>query len=141
MGCEKMFEAISHPLRVEILKKLAEKPMGFAELRRELGIKSSGKLDFHLKKLEGLIIVNKEGKYCLTKDGYAALQAIDAVARYGWQKRAYYLNVAICIFINAYCALTQPWNQLWLKIVLPITIAWLAFYTCWTVKKRRALRW
>ncbi|RLE64222.1 MAG: hypothetical protein DRJ38_05890 [Thermoprotei archaeon] len=141
MGCEKMFEAISHPLRVEILKRLAEKPMGFAELKRELGIKSSGKLDFHLKKLEGLITVNEEGKYCLTRDGYAALQAVDAVAKYGWQKRAYYLNVAVCFFINAYCALTQPWNQLWFKIVLPITIAWLVFYTYWTVKKRRALRW
>ncbi|OYT31505.1 MAG: hypothetical protein B6U94_02900 [Thermofilum sp. ex4484_79] len=141
MTCEGIFEAVSHPLRVEILKRLSEKPIGFSELKRELGIKSSGKLDFHLKKLEGLIAINEDGKYCLTRDGYAALQAIEMAARYGWQKRAYYLNVAVCVFINGYCALTQPWNRLWLMVVLPITVAWLAFYTYWTVKKRRALRW
>lgn len=48
--------------------------MSFSELKRKLGIKSSGMLDFHLKELRGLIILNSEGKYTLTKEGYAALQ-------------------------------------------------------------------
>ena len=138
MSREEIFEAISHPLRIEILKKLAEKPMKFADLKRQLGIKSSGKLDFHLKKLEGLVEQDEEGRYRLTRQGYAALQAIDMVARYGWQRRAYYFNLAAAAFFNALFALTRP--DLWLKAALPITAAWLAFYTYWTIKKRKAFR-
>ncbi len=139
MGCEEVFEAVSHPLRIEILKRLAERPMGFSELKRELGIESSGKLDFHLKKLEGLVAVDEEGKYCLTKDGYAALQAIEVIKKHGWQKRAYILNLVAYVIANAYGALTR--FDLWLWTVLPLSTAWLAFYTYWTVKKRRVFRW
>jgi len=46
MGSDETFEAIAHPLRIKILKLLAEKPMKFSELKRKLGIKSSDKLDF-----------------------------------------------------------------------------------------------
>ncbi|MCD6356962.1 MAG: winged helix-turn-helix transcriptional regulator [Thermoproteales archaeon] len=139
MGCEEVFEAISHPLRVEILKKLAERPMRFSELKRELGVGSSGRLDYHLKKLEGLIAVDGEGRYCLTRDGYAALQAIEAIGRYGWQKRAYVLNLIAYVVANAYGALSNL--GLWLWTVLPLSTAWLAFYTYWMARKRRALRW
>ncbi|RLI23135.1 ArsR family transcriptional regulator, partial [Candidatus Bathyarchaeota archaeon] len=38
MGSGKVFEAVSHPIRIKILKMLAEKPMSFSELKRELGI-------------------------------------------------------------------------------------------------------
>ena len=137
MGCEEMFEAVSHPLRVEIIRKLAERPMRFSELKRELGVESSGKLDFHLKKLEGLVAVDDDGRYYLTRDGYAALQAIEAIKKYGWQKRAYILNLFAYIIANAYGALSR--FDLWLWTVLPLSTAWLVFYTYWTVKKRRAL--
>ncbi len=139
MDCEEMFEAVSHPLRIEILRKLAEKPMGFSELKRELGIESSGKLDFHLKKLKGLVVLNREGKYSLTREGYAALQAVEVIGKYGWQRRAYFLNLAAYAVANAYAALSNP--RLWLLIILPLTTAWLAFYTYWSIRKRRALRW
>ncbi|RLE69087.1 MAG: ArsR family transcriptional regulator, partial [Thermoprotei archaeon] len=61
------FEAISHSLRIKILEILSKKAMGFSELKRELGIESSGKLDFHLKKLKGLVTL-ENGKYVLTRD-------------------------------------------------------------------------
>ena len=35
------FEAISHSLRIKILKILSKKATGFSELKRELGIESS----------------------------------------------------------------------------------------------------
>jgi len=139
MGCEEMFEAVSHPLRVEIVKRLAERSMRFSELKRELGVESSGKLDFHLKKLEGLVMVGEDGRYYLTRDGYAALQAIEAIRKCGWQKRAYILNLAAYIAANAYAALSNP--LLWLQIILPLTTAWLVFYTYWALRKRRALGW
>ncbi len=40
MGSDDTFEAIANPLRIKILKLLAEKPMGFSELKRELEVKS-----------------------------------------------------------------------------------------------------
>lgn len=49
MGSDELFEAISHPLRIEIIKLLAEGPKRFADIKRELGIKSGGLLDFHLR--------------------------------------------------------------------------------------------
>ena len=139
MSREELFEALSHPIRINILKKLSQNPMSFSELKRTLNIESSGKLDFHLKKLEGLVILNEEGKYILTKDGYAALQAIDTALSYGWQKRAFYLNIIACLLINTFFALTNI--VLWFYIVLPLTIVWLAFYTYWTVRKRHAIEW
>ncbi|MHA1581503.1 MAG: DUF7347 domain-containing protein [Candidatus Baldrarchaeia archaeon] len=37
-----IFEAISHPQRVKILKVLARSPLGFSELKRAINVKSSG---------------------------------------------------------------------------------------------------
>jgi len=71
-GGSETFETISHPLRIKVLKTLNERPMSFSELKRELGIKSIGQLDFHLKKLGKLVTVNEEGKYSLTNEGHAA---------------------------------------------------------------------
>ncbi|MCS7365870.1 MAG: helix-turn-helix domain-containing protein [archaeon GB-1867-035] len=136
MNANEIFEAISHPTRIRILEILAEKPLGFADLKRKLNIKSSGKLDFHLKKLENLITVNQDGKYILTEKGYAALNAIKVINRYGWQKRALYINIIAYIAFNAYFAVIR--TTTWLKIILPITTAWIIFYTYWT-KRRRGL--
>ena len=58
MSSDELFEAVSHPLRIEIVKALAEKPLRFADLKRNLRISSSGLLDFHLKKLDDLIFTN-----------------------------------------------------------------------------------
>ena len=69
MESDETFEAISHPLRIKILELLAKRPMSFSELKKELGIRSSGKLDFHLKKLGSLITMDEKGKYTLSKEG------------------------------------------------------------------------
>lgn len=41
MSSDELFEAVSHPIRIDIVKILAEKPLGFADLKRELKISSS----------------------------------------------------------------------------------------------------
>ena len=68
-----LFEAISHPVRIKILEALNEKPMGFAELGRAVGIESGGHLSFHLTKLRHLIRTNSQGDYALTEEGKEAL--------------------------------------------------------------------
>ena len=45
MGSDDLFDAISHPLRIEILKELSKRPRRFAEIKRELKIGSSGLLE------------------------------------------------------------------------------------------------
>ena len=142
MGSDETFEAIAHPLRIKILKLLAEKPMGFSELKRKLGIKSSGKLDFHLKKLGNLIALNSEGKYTLTSEGYAALQAVITVKRYGWQRRAYSINVVAYVIAVAFtlskilCVGAKP---VYLAILVLAT-SWFAFYSYWSIVRRKVFK-
>ena len=134
MSSNDIFEAISHPLRVEILKLLAKKPMRFADIKRELEIESSGLLDFHLKKLDNLISVDNEGFYVLSEKGFAALEAIDTISKYDWQKRAYYINIALTIIINLF---TLILDIKWLPLTISVGIIWIAFYSYWTLVKRR----
>jgi hypothetical protein len=61
-------------------------PASFASLKRQLGIDSSGNLDFHLKKLGELVAVRPDGLYDLRallfrkiKTGLQALVEVDFV--------------------------------------------------------------
>jgi DNA-binding HxlR family transcriptional regulator len=69
-----LFEALGHPTRIGILQTLNENPLGFSELKKKIGIDSSGHLTFHLSKLVGLVKTNTEGKYSLTDIGSEALR-------------------------------------------------------------------
>ena len=71
-----LFEAISHPIRIKILKLLEKKPLGFSDLKRSLNISSSGNLTHHLNKLINLIKKNSQGNYTITNQGYEALLTI-----------------------------------------------------------------
>jgi len=139
-----VFDAVSHPLRIEILNLLAKKPQRFADIKRILNIDSSGLLDFHLKKLNEseLVKTDKDGCYTLAERGFAALQAVETLSKYGWQRRAYYINLAVCISLNLYFPLVYFFIErntiffsAWLLIVLPVTAAWIAFYSYWTFVK------
>lgn len=139
-----MFEAVSHPIRIDIVQILAEKPLGFADLKRELKISSSGLLDFHLKKLDELITINKEGRYSLTEKGFAALTTVEGAAGYyrlrSAQKRSFFLALAVSVFVNIgtlWVAFQTENYVFWYAIVLPITLAWIVFYSYWTLVKRR----
>jgi DNA-binding HxlR family transcriptional regulator len=144
MSSDEMFEAISHPIRIDIVQLLAEKPLGFADLKRELKISSSGLLDFHLKKLDDLITVNKEGCYALTEKGFAALTTVEGAAGYyrlrSAQKRSFFLNLAVSVLVNIgtlWVAFQTENYVIWYVIVLPVTLAWIVFYSYWTLIKRR----
>jgi DNA-binding HxlR family transcriptional regulator len=144
MGSDDLFEAVSHPMRIEIVKVLAEKPLRFADLKRHLKIDSSGLLDFHLKKLNDLITTNDEGNYTLTERGFAALQAVETTSKYYWlraaHKRSYILAVIVSILLNVYILWIVSHLKdytLWFGVILPATVAWMLFYSYWTFIKRR----
>jgi len=80
----------------------------------------------------------------LTEKGFAALQAVDTASKYGWQRRAFIINLAVCVLLNAYFLYiyffveqNATFLSAYLLIVLPIIIAWMAFYSYWTFVKRR----
>lgn len=53
--------------------------MTFGRFKDELGITSSGNLDHHLKKLEGLVTLDSNGLYVLSDEGKEALAAVRTV--------------------------------------------------------------
>jgi len=75
-----LFEALGHPSRVKILKVLERNQLGFADLKREVGIGSSGHLQFHLNKLRGLVGTTPEGKYALTDEGREAIRVLNVTS-------------------------------------------------------------
>jgi DNA-binding HxlR family transcriptional regulator len=74
-----VFDALSHPVRIMILKALNEESLGFADLKKKLGIESSGHLQHHINKLSGLIKTDDYGKYALSDQGKDALHSVNTV--------------------------------------------------------------
>ncbi|MCX8136641.1 ArsR/SmtB family transcription factor [Pyrobaculum aerophilum] len=74
---DRVFEALSHPLRRKALRLLAERPRMYSELMEELGV-DSPTLAFHLKKLAGLVEKNERGFYELTELGKRALKVLQS---------------------------------------------------------------
>jgi DNA-binding HxlR family transcriptional regulator len=74
-----IFDALGHPTRILILKVLSEGSLGFAELKKKTAIESSGHLQHHLTKLNGLIKTDEYGKYCLSDQGKDALLTVQTV--------------------------------------------------------------
>lgn len=80
-GRAEVFDALSHPARILILKALNEGSLGFADLKKKLGIESSGHLQHHINKLNGLIKTDDYGKYTLSDQGRDALYSVETVEK------------------------------------------------------------
>ncbi len=76
-----VFDALSHPTRIMILKALNENPVGFADLKKQLGIESSGHLQHHISKLNSLVKTDEYGKYTLSDEGKDALNSVETVEK------------------------------------------------------------
>jgi len=86
----RIFDALSHPTRVKILRLVEEKGLAFSALKHELGLESSGQLQHHLQKLFGLIIVEQaSGCYGLTETGRRALEIYGSSERSGRSLEAF----------------------------------------------------
>jgi DNA-binding transcriptional ArsR family regulator len=71
-----LFDALGHPTRIKILESLSNSPKSFSDLKKDLNIESSGLMQFHLGKLQGLIKTISDGSYVLTDEGREALRVI-----------------------------------------------------------------
>ncbi len=98
-----LFEAISHPTRIQILKTLEKTPQGFSELKHELGISSSGNLSHHLNKLSTLVGTDAHGKYAATDQGREALYMIKASREAGpGSYTTFTIIISALIFYSVY---------------------------------------
>lgn len=131
-----LFEAISHPLRIKVLKSLSRTPMSFSELKRVVNVESSGALDFHLRKMQSLIATDSTGRYTLSTEGYVALEAIRTIEQYGWQRRAYLLNLCVYIISNLWALITFSLSSNFF-IVFTLSTLWILSYSYWTLIHRR----
>ncbi len=136
LDSDEVFEAISHPLRIRILKKLAKNRLGFSELKRAVNVESSGALDFHLKKMQSLIETDSDGRYVLNAKGSAALEAIRVIEQHGWQRRSFLLNLLVYILLNIW-ALAAFYFSAYSLIVFATSTLWIAFYSYWIFIRRR----
>ena len=75
-----VFQALAHPMRRTILKIIAYRPEGvsYTDLITELGL-STGKLNYHLEQLEGLVGKNEKRYYVLTPLGKKALNQLNLI--------------------------------------------------------------
>lgn len=79
-----VFGALSDPLRVEILRSLSEhhrethheNPIGFADLRRRVGVDDSGRFRYHLQRLRGKFVEKADEGYRLAYVGRKTVAAI-----------------------------------------------------------------
>ena len=78
------FGALSDPLRIDILRALGdyhreaadERPIGFADLRRRVGVDDSGRFRYHLERLRGNFVEKASDGYRLTFAGAKIVVAI-----------------------------------------------------------------
>ncbi len=73
-----MFSALNHPIRQRIIEMLARNSVTYTCMLEELDI-DTGKLNFHLKRLEDLIEKDEKGLYKLTDKGLRAFSIIQQV--------------------------------------------------------------
>ena len=73
-----MFSALNHPIRQRIIEMLARNSVTYTCMLEELDI-DTGKLNFHLKRLEDLIEKDEKGLYKLTDRGLRAFSIMQQV--------------------------------------------------------------
>lgn len=90
-----IFQALSHPMRRTIITLLDANVKGatYTELITELGL-PTGKMNYHLEQLEGLIEKNPENRYVLTSLGKKALAQLRQLKHEVTSDDQKYLSIA-----------------------------------------------
>ena len=132
-----LFEAISHDTRIRALFLLRNNALGFSDLKHQLGVKSSGNLQYHLIKL-GILIELNEGAYSLSDHGREAVMAIEAVRRMQNRKQSDRIIITMVYAFSLYAGfMNVPFLMGTVNANTPIMalgialIASIIFYLLW----------
>lgn len=90
------FQALAHPTRRTIIRLIQSRTQGisYTELITEIGM-STGKLNYHLEQLKGLIEKNNNQHYVLTPFGKKAIQHLDLIEQKTSSEDEKYVNIAV----------------------------------------------
>jgi len=90
-----VFQALAHPMRRTIVKLIGANSNGvvYTELITELGL-STGKLNYHIEQLEGLIEKNEERRYVLTPLGKKTLNQLKLIEHDVTEEDEKYVRIA-----------------------------------------------
>jgi DNA-binding transcriptional ArsR family regulator len=79
---DKIFAALKHPIRRQILLLLEEKgEASFTEIQKAVGVNDTGLLSYHIKELGTLVEQSERGKYELSEIGRASMALFWKVER------------------------------------------------------------
>ena len=89
------FQALAHQTRRTIIRIIQSKSQGtsYTELITELGM-STGKLNYHLEQLNGLIEKNSNQRYVLTPFGKKAVEQLDLIEQKTIPEIEKYIKIA-----------------------------------------------
>jgi len=90
------FQALAHPTRRTIIRLIQAKNQGisYTELITELGM-STGKLNYHLEQLKGLIEKNSNQHYILTPFGKKAIEHLNLIEQKTSSEDEKYVKIAV----------------------------------------------
>lgn len=90
------FQALAHPTRRTIIRIVQSKNQGisYTELITELGM-STGKLNYHLEQLKGLIEKNSNQHYVLTPFGKKTIQHLNLIEQKISPEDEKYIKIAV----------------------------------------------
>ena len=89
------FQALAHSTRRTIIRLIQSKNQGisYTELITELGM-STGKLNYHLEQLKGLVEKNSAQRYILTSFGKKAIEHLDLIEQKTSPEDEKYVKIA-----------------------------------------------
>ncbi len=98
MELEEAARILRDPTRRRILRLLAEEgPLEYSEILRRLGLKSTGKLNYHLKLLAPYLEKDEQGRYLLSSEGEKLYRLMAGLGMY----RANSLEKVLAIVLAA----------------------------------------
>jgi predicted transcriptional regulator len=89
------FQSLAHPTRRTIIRTVQSRNQGitYTELITELGM-STGKLNYHLEQLKGLIEKNSNQRYVLTPFGKKAIEHLNLIEQKTSPEDEKYIKIA-----------------------------------------------
>ncbi len=123
---EWVLKAISHSIRQRILNLIADNTFqSYTELLQKLSL-STGKLNFHLKQLTGLIEKQSDGTYILTSIGKKAIDILKQINSIGEDKEQveYFRSIAISKSLKQFEPATETKKKwyFWILIIYGLFI-------------------
>ncbi|MGQ9597766.1 MAG: winged helix-turn-helix domain-containing protein [Thermoproteota archaeon] len=122
---------LAHPVSIRILKMLQQNSMSFSELKKALGIESSGHLQYHLERLGDLVGRDAHGKYVVNDDAREVMRFSELVEQMSATKPAGFWKpntikiLGLTIVIPLLSVVSIPEIQRVASRRIPLTVIWI----------------